>query len=70
MWWLLNEASVLITAWALLKADFGSRSQGRVVPDVYSTFIKKATLKSTLLDFKSGKSNLHSNPHWPDEFFD
>ena len=46
---------------ALLKVDFGSRSQSRV-PDFYSTFVKKSTLKSTLLDFKSGKSDLDSTP--------
>ena len=44
---------------ALLKVDFGSRGQSRV-PDFYSTFVKKSTLMSTLLDFKSGKSNLDS----------
>ena len=47
----------LITA--LLKVDFGSRSQSRV-PDFYSTFVKK----STLLDFNSGKSDLDSTPPW------
>ena len=46
---------------ALLKVDFGSRSQSRV-PDFYSTFVKKSTLKSTLLDFKSGKSDFDSTP--------
>jgi len=46
---------------ALLKVDFGSRSQSRV-PDFYPTFVKKSTLKSTLLDFKSGKSDLDSTP--------
>ena len=40
---------------ALLKVDFGSRGQSRV-PNFYLTFGKKSTLKSTLLDFKSGKS--------------
>ena len=49
------------TRTALLKVDFGSRSQSRV-PDFYSTFVKKSTLKSTLLDFKSGKSDLDSTP--------
>ena len=46
---------------ALLKVDFGSRSQSRV-PDFYSTFVKKSTFKSTLLDFKSGKSDFDSTP--------
>ena len=46
---------------ALLKVDFGSRSQSRV-PNFYSTFGKKSTLKSTLLDFKSGKSDRDSTP--------
>ena len=46
---------------ALLKVDFGSRSQSRV-PDFYPTFVKKLTLKSTLLDFKSDKSDLDSTP--------
>ena len=44
---------------ALLKVDFGSRSQSRV-HNFYSTFGKK----STLLDFKSGKSDLDSTPPW------
>ena len=46
---------------ALLKVDFGSQSQSRV-PDFYSTFVKNLTLNSTLLDFKSGKSDLDSSP--------
>ena len=46
---------------ALLKVDFGSRSHSRV-PDFYSTFVKKSTLKSALLDFKSGKSDLDWTP--------
>ena len=50
-------------ATALLKVDFGSRRQSRV-PDYFSTFVKKSTLKSTLLDFKSGKSDLDSTPPW------
>ena len=45
----------------LLKVDFGSRSQSWV-PDFYSTFVKKWTLKATLLDFKSGKSCLDLTP--------
>ena len=57
----VGELSVILTA--LLKVDFGSRSQSRV-PDFYSTFVKKSTLKSTLLDFKSGKSDLDSTPPW------
>ena len=44
---------------ALLKVDFGSQSR---VPDFSSTFVKKSTLKSTLLDFRSGKSDLDSTP--------
>ena len=53
----IHYYQVLVRKWvvstALLKVDFGSRSQSRV-PDFYSTFVKKSTLKSTLLDFKSG----------------
>ena len=53
---------------ALLKVDFGSRSQSRV-PDFYSTFVKKSTLSRvnptltrlhlggrTLIPSPSGKS--------------
>ena len=46
---------------ALLKVEFGSRIQSRV-PDIHSTFDKQSTLKSTLLDFKSCKSDLDSTP--------
>ena len=46
---------------ALLKVDFGSQSQSRV-PDFYSTFVKKSTLKSTLLHFKSGISDHDLTP--------
>ena len=46
---------------ALIKVDFGSQSQSRV-PNFYSTFVKKLTLKSSLLDFKSGKCDLDSTP--------
>ena len=41
--------------------DFGSRSRSRA-PDFYSTFIKKSSLKSALLDLKSGNSDLDSTP--------
>ena len=46
-----------LTTMALLKVNFGSRA-----PDFYSTFFKKSTLQSTLLDSKSGKSDLDSTP--------
>ena len=55
------ERGIMVLNTALLKVDFGSRSQSRV-PDFYSTFVKKSTLKSTLLDFKSGKSDRDSTP--------
>ena len=42
---------------ALLKIDF-SRSQSQV-PNFFLTFVKKSTLKSTLLDLTSGKSNFN-----------
>jgi len=51
----LDPIRAIITA--LLKVDFGRRSQSRV-HDFYTTFIKK----STLLDFKSGNSDLDSTP--------
>ena len=57
----LGGKLVIVMATALLKVDFGSRSHSRV-PDFYSTFVNKSTLKSTLLDFKSGKSDLDSTP--------
>ena len=50
---MISASKYLLATTALLKVDFGSRSQSRV-PDFYSTFVKKSTLKSTLLDFKSG----------------
>ena len=60
--------SIYLQIKALLKVDFGSRSQSWV-PDFYSTFVKKSTLKSTLLDFKSGKSDLDSTPpRWSDPY--
>ena len=39
---------------ALLKGDFESRSHCRV-PNFYSTFVEKSTLRSILLEFESGK---------------
>ena len=48
-----------MTITALLKVD---KSKSKSVPNFYSTFVKKSTLKSTLLDFKSGKYDRDSTP--------
>ena len=46
---------------ALLKVDFVSRGQCWA-SDLYVTYVKKSTLKSTLLEFKSEKSDRDSTP--------
>ena len=65
--WLYYTVDWRVSAWralgstALLRVDFGSHSQSRI-PDFNTIFVKKSTLKWTLLDFKSGKSDLDSTP--------
>ena len=66
MKWLKSESIANSLDWIdqityLLQVDFGSESQSRM-PDFYTTSLKKSPLKSTLLDFKSGKSDLDSTP--------
>ena len=56
-----DSRSDLLTVF--LKVDFGSRGHSRV-PDFYSIFVEKSTLKSTLLDIKSGKYDRDLTPPW------